>query len=766
MGMIKVFTEYLNSAMSKIADEGDSILIKKKNYFYLRYLGIAVAASKDINKEQFKKTNLMIYIQELWDNEILNESSYRFFEKHRECIVLDLNELYKNTISGVDISLLYQGLLNLSINFNTMIVEENIAQKKNTGAYYTSKEFAKIITRKAIDDYIYAKTSIQKFSYFSHTNQEYSIVMKELLNTSIGDLSCGGGEFLLAYFEYIYLYLPINQEFVAKITSKVYGVDIDPVALLITQIKICSITNIYVSKNYILGNPLLKETSLYNFDEKVECSALGSPYISSLGVNIESNKLDIILGNPPWEKIRFEDKYFFKAFDKDISMQSKKNDRMKLIECLSIENKEIYEEYLTVKNDYEIAKKQIKNNKMFEYSSKGELNTYNLFVELTLNILAKGGIAAIIVKSGVVTTPANKKLFNYLVDECFIDSIYSFKNSKKIFDIDSREKFCVLFLGQMKKDFFNLHVGLQCPEQINSCKSIQINKKLLKIMNPLTLMLPNIENQTELDFIVKLHSKLRIFGDVYTDVTFARIVHLTSHADKIQKISSDKFSSIYEGKFIGQYNGRFATFCQMSETEMYKNKASAKKIQGHNPSIPVSRFFIETKFWERISVKLKEKYSLLWRSLTSSTNSRTMIATILPKTPTCQSIQLLQVPLVDDLLMILALFNSMTFDYIVRLKLSNIDLTQTVVLQMPIPERHDYEKPVVGFDLSKSAKEIIMSRLKIIYANESRLVDVFGVCEKATECEIKRAITDIDEIIRRLYGISDEYYRQIVCSFN
>ena len=101
-------------------------------------------------------------------------------------------------------------------------------------------------------------------------------------------------------------------------------------------------------------------------------------------------------------------------------------------------------------------------------------------------------------------------------------------------------------------------------------------------------------------------------------------------------------------------------------------------------TVPESRFFIRESKWNKVSRNYHAEYSLYWRSLTSSTNRRTTIATILPHMPTSQSIQLLQKR--DDyegLLIILSLFNSVIFDYLVKNKLNGIDLTQTIIIQIP-----------------------------------------------------------------------------------
>ena len=137
---------------------------------------------------------------------------------------------------------------------------------------------------------------------------------------------------------------------------------------------------------------------------------------------------------------------------------------------------------------------------------------------------------------------------------------------------------------------------------------------------------------------------------------------------------------IYEGKFIELYTGNYATFKGMNENEKYKNKATAIPIDDvTGTEYPEARFYIKSEIWDNLSKNFHEGYIIAWRSLTSATNRRTMLATLLPLIPTCQSIQILQLDNIDDMLQILVLFNSIIFDYIVRLKMAGLDLTQTII---------------------------------------------------------------------------------------
>lgn len=163
----------------------------------------------------------------------------------------------------------------------------------------------------------------------------------------------------------------------------------------------------------------------------------------------------------------------------------------------------------------------------------------------------------------------------------------------------------------------------------------------------------------------------------------------------------------------------------MSADERYQAKASARRQPGDSfvapKPAPECRYFIDKKFWESFLDRYDQPYSLCWRSLTSPTNQRTMIASIIPSMPTCQSVQLLQTTPVEDLLMILALFNSKVFDFFVRLKMGGIDLTQSVVRQIPVPFREAWNSMVTLHGVDYTALDAVRALERLLYRNEPDL---------------------------------------------
>lgn len=418
--------------------------------------------------------------------------------------------------------------------------------------------------------------------------------------------------------------------------------------------------------------------------------------------------------------------------------------------------------------------REIPKHPLLKVSLVGELNTYAMFAELASRLTEKDGFAAIIVKSALVTSTCYSSCFRHFVNQGSLSEVFLFDNREKLFQIDSREKFCVLFFGGEHAGGIKVHYGLTKQEQILSSVPINVTSEELELINPETGLLPNVADSKEFSFLLRTHRSLSVFAKEFPKCHFGRLVHLTAHAEHISTKSEKTRVPIYEGKFIEQYDNRFSTFAGMSADERYQAKASARRQPGDSfvapKPAPECRYFIDKKFWESFLDRYDQPYSLCWRSLTSPTNQRTMIASIIPSMPTCQSVQLLQTTPVEDLLMILALFNSKVFDFFVRLKMGGIDLTQSVVRQIPVPFREAWNSMVTLHGVDYTALDAVRALERLLYRNEPDLCGLWdGVPEIKNADNYYKTAADvreeIDKIIFQMYGLTSAEEKMVRNSF-
>lgn len=625
--------------------------------------------------------------------------------------------------------------------------------RDSTGSYYTPNELAVEVVREAVEKYLEL-----------HQACSGDQASKLLSKATFADLSCGCGEFIKAILSYLAVQYGIMP---TSIIEHLYGVDIDPIALQITVCDLCEQMPEEqwpdVISHFVLGNPLINQPNEKSRSEKTSLYAMRRLYAADMGINIDmlfdGAGIDIIVGNPPWEKIRFEERSFFRSLHPEISEISQKNKRQDAIEQLKKSVPLSYVWYQEIKSDYERYRMMAKSHPFVSDSLNGELNTYALFTELSMHLLSRMGVLSIVVKSAIVTSPVNKPLFVQMLKQKNLVSVCLFDNTLRIFAIDAREKFCILTCSKQVHNTFELIAGSTEISDIHSLERSILSVNDVQTLNPNTCMIPSISKNQDIEILLDIHRRLPLFDDVYPNCRFGRLVHLTSHAQYIQTEPNEDNIPIYEGKFIERYDARFATFAGLPNEMKYSAKAYAKKLLqvDNRKDLPESRYFIRKELWSKISTSYPKTYMLAWRSLTSTTNTRTTLAMILPMMPTCQSIQFLQTENNKDLLMMLALFNSKPFDYLVRLKMPGIDLTQSVIRQIPVPARSNYEVQVSYQQKTMELERHILNRVSALIAMEPMIATLAQDLEYEQHLPVtSKAVLEreLDELFIIAFGLS------------
>lgn len=706
----------------------------RKSYFEYSYLMfLSMCAQRRKNACDASEVKQLIY--EMVEPELV---SYVFDLPQAIEFTAEIIKIIKEK-PEFDINSLYQEYLarDFMLVDGSVVFEGGKNSRDILGSYYTQEEFAYEITKKAMDDYLSDKAPSGN------------------IRLKIADYACGGGAFLLSACK-------LCQR--KNISAEIYGYDVDPIAVMITRFRLMNETDIELKYIHIsLGNPLLQPIKGTAPIDKFKLAELGKFYGHGMGI-IPEPDMSIIVGNPPWEKIRFEEKKFLHHYA-PIERIDTKTERESYLRKLSEENQSFYNSFYS---DYEEAKKHIRKDIRFRNSCCGELNTYALFTELCRSLSCKDGVVGLIVKSSLVKMPVYSRFFQDMTKNKDLYEIYMFVNQKKIFAIDSREEFSVIYLKKGNNTNLKLALNLTAYKDFTRSEKLELSYGLLNQLNPDTGMIPNITNYAELQFLTSVYEKHPVFGAIYPECKFGRLVHLTSHSTSIKKRKEDGYEPIYEGKFIELYTGKYATFSGMKEREKYQNKATARNIEDiDGKEYPEARFFIKQEIWHNLSKNFDDSYILAWRSLTSATNRRTMLATVLPLIPTCQSIQILQLPK-EELLHVLAVFNSVVFDYITRLKMAGLDLTQTMIKQIPMPDIAEFQKEILFTDRSARVETHINSRIRALYRSDERLehlfddMDTYDVEKSKSR---KQIVAELDKLIAFVYGIDTITLKKIVGSF-
>ena len=188
-----------------------------------------------------------------------------------------------------------------------------------------------------------------------------------------------------------------------------------------------------LTKNIHLGNALIRNPFQTHVKRKDDLSLANDMfYDRDLGVPDEFilRRYDLVVGNPPWERIRPDERDFFAALAPTLARTPKKNDHLRGLKQLNQTNPTLFQYYSKYVAQINAFRELIRKGGDFPLSAKGELNTYALFTELCMNCRSDRGIVGDFCRQcSPATAPVNRHFFNHMVTNKLLLNVFDFVNS-------------------------------------------------------------------------------------------------------------------------------------------------------------------------------------------------------------------------------------------------------------------------------------------------------------------------------------------------
>lgn len=503
---------------------------------------------------------------------------------------------------------------------------------------------------------------------------------------------------------------------------------------------------------------------------------------------------DVVLGNPPWERIKLQDREFFAARAPDIAQAPNKAARDRMIRRLADDNalpseKALYREFQVAKRDSETVSCFIRGGGRFPLTSTGDINTYALFAEIFLQLLSPTGRAGIIVPSGIATDHNTRKFFEYVSNKHRLSSLYSFENEKFIFpSVHHSFRFCLMtlcvghiFEGEAEFVFF----ARRTDDLHNSDRRFRLSKEEFSLINPSTRTAPIFRSGADAELTKKIYSSVPVLIDQFRnaagnpwDIRFMCMFHTAKDSELFRTaawleqeggrrkdmnwmISGDgEYVSLYEAKMIHQFDHRWATYDE-NDGEVRAITYNEKR----NPdmeSLPrywVSAHDVATRLdgagWRR-------DWIMGWRNITSAHVLRTTIAAAIPRTAVSDSLPLFFFGRdISPRLWAshLANWNSLILDYVARQKVGGNHLTYSCLKQLPVLRPEAYGDREIEF--------IAPRVLELTYTSNAMRPFARDIGYDGAPFRFdpeRRAIlrAELDAIFANLYGLSRDELRFIL----
>ena len=517
---------------------------------------------------------------------------------------------------------------------------------------------------------------------------------------------------------------------------------------------------------------------------------------------------DVMCGNPPWDKIKVEDKKWFESHGRsDIVNAGTAAQRKQAIKNLPHTDPELYQEYCQAQLDAEAMSRFVRFGGRFELTATGDIDLYPLFAELCLTFSKEAW--GLVLPTGIAVNDTNKAFFAKLIDENRLVSLYDFENREALFDIHRMFKFCLLTAGKAQTAPRTVSGGfyltrldhLLDPNRIYALKTSDF-----ALLNPNTKTCPVFRTSRDASLTSKIYKNSSILWDEQSNINpwgvrFGSMFHMSNDSSIFKTfnelvavgavLNSNKFYTkegivyvpLYEGKMIWHYNHHYGTWPTIGERPNSIDSPAASRMADPNDSI-IPWYWVPLTEVKNREIKTNSDGDIIWewkhswlmgyRGICRSVDVRTFIVSLIPADfGIGNSSTILYIDGAVKTALALATASSLPFDYAARQKVGGINMNSFFVKQFPvlpfdtIPAdlqweitRRVAELTYFNHDLDGWAQELFDE-----LTDEQKLeLPQLGEQKPFIFDPDRRAVlqAELDAIIGHLYGLNTEDMRYIL----
>lgn len=483
---------------------------------------------------------------------------------------------------------------------------------------------------------------------------------------------------------------------------------------------------------------------------------------------------DCVIGNPPWEKVTLNDREFFASRAPDIANASNGAARLMMIGALADEAQDspprrLYDAYVAASRESDGISLFAHDSGRYPLTGSGIVNLYALFAETALGAVRREGLAGLVLPSGIATDAGTAAYFREISGGRLV-SLIDFENRDALFQSVHRSyKFCLLTIGQSERPTFAFF--LTQPEQrFDERRRFTLTPEDLARLNPNTRTTPIFRSLVDAELTAKIYRNVPVLWDETREdgnpwgLSFRQgLFNMTSDSHLFRTEPGPGLVPLYEAKMIHQFDHRFGSYETRGAERGYRVLPDTPLECYQEPDYLVRPFY-----WvpaREVAARLGDRAGTGWllafKDVTAPTNERTVIAAMIPEVGvghTAPVVMLNSATPATEEALLLAVLNSLTFDYLARQKVSGLHLTYSYMKQIAAPAPASF---------TRAAREVVMDRVARLTCTSvhmrplfSRLVEEGTVphhSEFPTPWHVEersRLRAELDVLIARSYGLS------------
>ncbi len=478
---------------------------------------------------------------------------------------------------------------------------------------------------------------------------------------------------------------------------------------------------------------------------------------------------DAIITNPPWETVKPQDKEFFARYSNEV-----RKNRMSIKDFEAHKNQALrddpvlrreYEDYLSrfphqsayFRSAHAFAHQRAQVNGKWTGT---DVNLYKLFTERCFQLLRPGGYAGMIVPTNLMKDLGAFGLRKMLFAGSRITGVVGLSNERFLFEgVDHRFNLCIISFRK-STGAADVTSSLSTVFRINPREAISrdhlsgfLADRDLRMTIPLDFvkrLSPDswslMEFRSPLD--VQIAEKMLRFPALGEHIEgtwnlrLANEFHMTNDSHLFRTEPGPGRLPMWEGKLVNQFTGLVAP------VKYWVNESQARASLGAKSSDEVLDY---------------QRFRLAMRRIGRSSDSRTLIATILPpNTFAAESFHLAARESLSarEQLWLLAFLNSFCLDWAAR-QTVNANISMFLVSQLRVPRTRPTD-PLVTEVAADVLRLLSVQPAFLKLAAEAGLGQVIAANEPQDRLEVRARL---DAIVATVYGLSEQEFCGLMATF-
>jgi hypothetical protein len=459
----------------------------------------------------------------------------------------------------------------------------------------------------------------------------------------------------------------------------------------------------------------------------------------------ERGGFDVVLGNPPWERVKLVELEYFATRNEAIAGAANASARKALIAALPHSDPPLWESWCAASRQAEAQSHVARQSQRYPLSARGDINTYALFAEHNLSIIRPSGRTGFVSPTGIATDDTTKEYFQYVIDRRLLVALFDFQSGPGLFGAIGHGtfKFCLLTLASRALaelpwfSFYSRAVEeARLPE-----RKFRLSADDIYRLNPNTRTCPTFRSRRDADINLQLYRRAGIFWREMGEdgnpwgISFASMFHMTNDsglfmsgadlrpdgwtAESNRYVRGNaKMYPLIEAKMLHHFDHRFGDYRDQPKDSENTSLPEVPVIKLQDPTYaPHGRYWVEERLvTERLDKVWHRPWLFGWRDVSKPQNERTLICAIMPRVALGNTVSLFFPKHPARLVATLyASLCSLPLDYAARQKVGGTHLNFLQMKQLPVLPPIAYASPAPWQRASSLVDFLCLRVLELTY---------------------------------------------------